>query len=109
MNMTLIPKKPKSDHGHLSRPEPLLKSVNTVSLSRQWKRGRELTLWKVMRSTSVLGLVVAIPTGLGMATGIWIDTLWPGSHSWFSTLAPVGFCLGCLTGVFWTCLGQKTS
>lgn len=79
----------------------------TEPFSTTWKQKRDLPLWKKMRSTGVLGMVIAIPTALGMAMGIWVDTLWPGSHSWFSILTPVGLGLGCFCAVFWSYTGQK--
>ena len=68
----------------------------------------ELSLWRKIRATGTMGMVVAVPTGLGMALGTWIDTLWPGQYSWFSILWPVGLGLGCLTAILWAQQNNQT-
>ena len=55
-------------------------------------------------SLGLFGLVgwsVAIPTLLGLASGIWIDSRWPGRVSWTLTLLFVGIALGCANAWYW--------
>jgi predicted F0F1-ATPase subunit len=81
--------------------------LQAQTLRRPGKFRLELPGWPMIRATSMLAMVVAVPTALGMATGVWIDTLWPNTQSWFSILAPVGFALGCLCAVFWSYLDPQ--
>lgn len=105
MNTTLLPKNSKPTASpSVQEAKPRLSDHEPVSL--HWKYRGEMHVWRTMRSTGVMGLVIAIPTALGMALGIWIDTLWPGATSWFSILAPVGFGLGCISAVLWTLVEQ---
>jgi ATP synthase protein I len=49
----------------------------------------------------VVGWSVAIPTLIGIALGLWIDTHWPSQYSWTLMLLFVGVVLGCLNAWFW--------
>jgi ATP synthase protein I len=49
----------------------------------------------------VIGWSVAIPTLIGLALGIWIDTNWPGPFSWTLMLLLGGLALGCLSAWYW--------
>jgi len=81
-------------------------SVPAPSAKRSFRK--KLALRQIVRSTGTLGMAVVIPTTLGMATGVWVDTLWPNTHSWFAILGPVGFGLGCLCAVFWSVVDQNS-
>jgi predicted F0F1-ATPase subunit len=56
---------------------------------------------------SVLGLLgsigwaVMVPTLLGLASGLWIDTMFPGYLNWVSLMLPLGLFLGCLNAGYW--------
>lgn len=108
MNTTLKPKPhvtPSKSAQVSQKPEAKPENEKSdwlLSSGFHWKYPGEMHMWRVIRSTSVMGLVLAVPTALGMATGLWIDTLWPASHSWFSILGPVGFILGCVCAIFWS-------
>jgi predicted F0F1-ATPase subunit len=115
MNTTINAKKFKpvhtdrTNHPNLTERKPEHKPNPDwpEASSLHWKYGGEMHVWRFVRSTGVMGLVLAVPTILGMATGMWIDTLWPGSRSWFSILAPVGFALGCVCAIFWSYVTQE--
>ncbi len=79
-----VPDKPSS-----LRERTVLKSA----LSMPW--------YRLVRELAQLGLVVAVPTGLGLASGLWIDTMLPSSLSWMMIMTPVGFLLGAGFAVFW--------
>ena len=59
------------------------------------------TLQHKVRKLGELGWVVAVPTVLGAAMGLWLDTLWPSDHSWFRIMLPLGTLIGCLTAIIW--------
>ena len=49
----------------------------------------------------VVGWSVAVPTLIGIAIGVWIDSTWPSQYSWTLMLLFVGVVLGCLNAWFW--------
>ena len=46
-------------------------------------------VWFGLGMFGLVGWSVAIPTLIGIATGIWIDKRWPSPYSW--TLMPVSY------------------
>jgi ATP synthase protein I len=49
----------------------------------------------------IVGWSVTVPTLMGIALGLWIDTTWPSQYSWTLMLLFVGVVLGCLNAWFW--------
>jgi predicted F0F1-ATPase subunit len=48
-----------------------------------------------------IGWAVTVPALLGLALGLWIDTMFPGHLVWVSLTLPLGLFLGCLNAVYW--------
>ena len=65
------------------------------------KREGDNSLWFGLGVVGVVGWSVAIPTLLGVAVGIWIDTTWPSRFSWALMLLIAGVALGSLNAWFW--------
>lgn len=55
----------------------------------------------------LVGWAVTIPTLFGAAIGVWIDSRWPGPHSWTLMLLILGVFLGCLNA--WTWMQRESS
>lgn len=71
-------------------------------LSRHQKAQREKNeLFFGLGVFGVVGWSVAIPTLIGIAIGVWIDTTWPSPYSWTLMLLFLGVILGCLNAWFW--------
>jgi ATP synthase protein I len=49
----------------------------------------------------LVGWAVAIPTVLGVALGVWIDSTWPSRFSWTLMGLSIGVVLGCLNAWYW--------
>ncbi len=49
----------------------------------------------------VIGWSVALPTLLGIALGVWIDTRASGPYSWTLMLMIAGLIIGCLNAWYW--------
>jgi len=49
----------------------------------------------------IVGWSVVIPTLIGIALGIWLDSRWPGRFSWTLMLLFGGLILGCLNAWYW--------
>lgn len=59
------------------------------------------TVWSGLGMMGLVGWSVAIPTLLGAALGVWIDSRYPGSHSWTLMLLAIGLGLGCFNAWHW--------
>lgn len=57
--------------------------------------------WFGLGMFGLVGWSVAIPTLLGIATGVWLDRRWPGQASWTLTFLLIGVALGCLNAWYW--------
>ena len=58
-------------------------------------------VWFGLGMFGVVGWSVAIPTLLGIALGIWIDTTWPSRFSWTLMLLMGGVILGSFNAWYW--------
>jgi ATP synthase protein I len=58
-------------------------------------------VWFSLGLFGLVGWSVAIPSLLGIALGVWIDTQWPSRISWTITLLFVGVVVGCLNAWYW--------
>ena len=65
------------------------------------RREGDQSLWFGLGVVGVVGWSVAIPTLIGVALGIWIDTTWPSRFSWTLMLLIAGVSLGCLNAWYW--------
>lgn len=62
-------------------------------LKAQGKNHR--TIWSGLGMMGLIGWSVAVPTLLGAALGVWIDTNYPSPHSWTLMSLLLGMILGC--------------
>ena len=65
------------------------------------RREGDQSLWFGLGVVGVVGWSVAIPTLIGVALGIWIDSTWPSRFSWALMLLLAGVALGCLNAWYW--------
>jgi ATP synthase protein I len=65
------------------------------------RRERDRSVWFGLGMFGMVGWSVAIPTLIGIALGIWIDTTWQGPYSWTLMLLFVGVVIGCLNAWYW--------
>lgn len=82
--------------------DTLIKRIGTIE-SRMVKKRRtpNQTAWFWLGMFGIVGWSIAIPTLLGIALGMWIDTTWPSRFSWTLMLLTGGVILGCLNAWFW--------
>ncbi|MFP4082142.1 MAG: AtpZ/AtpI family protein [Candidatus Aminicenantes bacterium] len=65
------------------------------------RRKRDESIWFGLGMFGLIGWSVAIPTLIGIAVGIYIDTKWPSPISWTLMCLFIGVVLGCLNAWFW--------
>lgn len=58
-------------------------------------------IWFGLGMMGLVGWSVVTPTLAGAALGMWIDSHWPGNHSWTLALLIAGLCLGCANAWHW--------
>lgn len=58
-------------------------------------------VWFGLGMTGLIGWSVAAPTLLGVAAGMWLDSHYPGTHSWTLALLVAGLCIGCFSAWQW--------
>jgi len=58
-------------------------------------------VWFGLGMFGLVGWSVAIPTLIGVALGLWIDSTWPSRYSWTLTLLFLGIVVGCLNAWYW--------
>lgn len=65
------------------------------------RRERERTAWFWLGMFGLVGWSVAIPTLIGVALGMWIDSTWPSDISWTLNMLIIGVIAGCLNAWYW--------
>ncbi len=58
-------------------------------------------VWFWLGMFGIVGWSIAVPTLMGVAAGVWIDTTWPSRYSWALMLLMAGVMLGCLNAWYW--------
>jgi ATP synthase protein I len=65
------------------------------------KRQKDEGLWFGLSVFGIVGWSVVIPTLVGTAAGLWIDSHWPSRFSWTLMLLVLGVALGCINAYYW--------
>jgi ATP synthase protein I len=72
------------------------------------RKEKDKDVWFGLGMFGLVGWSVAIPTVIGVALGVWIDTRWPSRYSWTLTLLILGIGLGCFNAWFWITKERKS-
>ena len=74
-----------------------------VKAARKLKAQRHVTqtVWSGLGMMGLVGWSVVMPTLLGAALGMWLDSRYPGARSWTLALLVAGLALGCLNAWQW--------
>ncbi|MFO7979394.1 MAG: AtpZ/AtpI family protein [Candidatus Aminicenantes bacterium] len=65
------------------------------------KHKEEQSLWFGLGMFGLVGWSVAIPTLIGVAVGIWVDSRYPSPFSWTLICLFIGIVVGCLNAWYW--------
>ena len=89
-------------------PKRTSKHVPTLAGQVEAKADRKLKarrsrqgVWFGLGMMGLIGWSVVIPTLLGAALGIWLDSHYPGKHPWTLALLVAGLAIGCLNAWHW--------
>lgn len=91
------PRSPKNNHLRDFTEEVGKKETRKIRGRRQKKE----SVWFGLGMFGLVGWAVAVPTLIGVAVGIYIDTRWPSPISWTLIFLFVGVVLGCLNAWYW--------
>ncbi len=64
-------------------------------------------VWLGVGMMGLVGWSVVIPTLLGAALGLWLDTHHPGGHAWTLALLVAGLVLGCFNAWHWVAKEER--
>lgn len=88
--------------------DPLARRIaHRAGRRRQALRHRDRGTWFGLGMYGMVGWSVAIPTLLGVAAGVWVDSRWPGPYSWTLMLMAAGLLMGCWNAWYWVSLEQR--
>lgn len=65
------------------------------------RRNKAPGVWSGLGMMGLIGWSVAVPTLLGAALGVWLDSITNVDFSWTLTLIIVGLAAGCLNAWHW--------
>lgn len=65
------------------------------------RRERARGVWFGLGMMGIVGWSVAVPTLIGVAIGVWIDTRYPGPISWTLVFLSAGLIVGCANAWYW--------
>lgn len=75
--------------------------VETKASRKVRSRQEPANVWFGLGMFGMVGWSVAIPSLLGIATGVWVDLHFPSPYSWTLMLMLAGVGLGCLNAWYW--------
>ncbi len=90
------------DHGEFSKKIGL-KELRKMKARKDRQRG----IWFGMGMMGTIGWSVAVPTLIGIAIGLWLDSRYPGRISWTLTFLFIGLAVGCVNAWYWVSKEQK--
>ena len=85
------------------KPKPSLSQEVGAKAARKLKARRNSGqgVWFGLGMMGLIGWSVVIPTLLGAALGIWLDSHHAGKHPWTLALLMAGLAIGCLNAWHW--------
>ena len=75
--------------------------VETKAKRKIEARSKPKNVWFGLRMFGMVGWSVAIPSLIGIALGVWIDTHINSQYSWTLMLLVAGVVLGCFNAWYW--------
>ena len=92
----------------MNEKPPLIDHIEMQAKRKLKARSRQNHIWSGFGIFGLIGWSVALPSVLGALFGAWLDTHYPGSHSWTLVLLVGGLCVGCGIAVHWVIKEQKS-
>jgi len=77
------------------------KKIETMAIRKLKAQKSIQGIWFGFGMMGLVGWSIVIPTLLGIASGMWLDSRYPRTYSWTLTLLVVGLVIGCLNAWHW--------
>lgn len=77
------------------------RTIGRKAVRRVKARGRSDNAWFWLGMLGLIGWSVAIPTVLGVALGMWLDSVAPAGFSWVLSMLVVGLAVGLFNAWYW--------
>jgi len=71
------------------------------------RQNKSKGIWFGLGTMGMIGWSIAIPTLVGVAFGVWLDSKYPGQISWTLTFLSIGLVVGCFNAWRWVKGEQK--
>jgi ATP synthase protein I len=86
-----------------NKPSRVFAKQVAAKVARKLKARRNPApgVWFGLGMMGLIGWAVVAPTLLGAALGLWLDTRYPGKHSWTLALLVAGLVMGCWSAWRW--------
>lgn len=81
--------------------ERFSRMIGAKEKRKEWARRNYRSTWLGFSVFGLVGWSVAIPTLLGVALGVWLDSHHPSRYSWTLMLLIGGLGIGCLNAWHW--------
>jgi ATP synthase protein I len=92
-----------NDPQNTSKVQPTLAEEVGAKAARKLRAQRHATpgVWFGLGMMGLIGWSVVVPTLLGAALGLWLDSRHPGKHAWTLALLVAGLAIGCWNAWQW--------
>lgn len=103
-----MPENNDTEQQHKREEAAFLREVGAKE-TRKLRAQRKATraVWSGLGMMGLIGWSVSVPTLLGAALGIWLDSRYPAAQSWMLTFLIVGLVIGCVNAWHWVVEEQK--
>jgi ATP synthase protein I len=91
------------ENKHEERQKKMSRSIGKKAERKMEARKHkdEESIWFGLGMFGLVGWAVSIPTVIGIAVGVWLDSRYPGPVSWTLILLFLGIVLGCVNAWYW--------
>lgn len=96
-----------NDKEKLSANETMLRKVKSDTAKKIRARSKQDTVVFGLGMFGIVGWSIVVPTGIGIALGVYLDNRMQHGFSWTLTLLFTGVIIGCINAWYW--VQQKSS
>jgi ATP synthase protein I len=89
------------DDDAVKRPPSMAERIGAKAARKLDAKYHPARPWLGLGMMGMIGWSVAVPTLLGIALGVWLDTYHAGIHRWTLALLVAGLVLGCVNAWYW--------
>jgi len=96
-----------SENEDMDNESPLSRQIGQKAKRKIKARNSNQGVWFGLGMMGLVGWSIVVPTLLGAALGIWMDSKHIGKYSWTLMLLLMGLILGCFNAWYWVVKEDK--